>query len=72
VAKIEIDWVGDEISRGKVIEQNDENAVIGAKVKLFKMHAKDYKPPEAGVTPVTPVQSESGSNSNASTKPRRG
>jgi len=49
VAKIEIDWVGDEISRGKVIEQNDYNAVVGAKVKLFKMHAADYVPPSAGV-----------------------
>ncbi|MBO9668111.1 MAG: hypothetical protein J7501_15020 [Bdellovibrio sp.] len=51
VAKIEIDWVGDEISRGKVIEQNDYNAVVGAKVKLFKMHAADYVPPAAGVQP---------------------
>lgn len=51
VAKIEIDWVGDEISRGKVIEQNDYNAVIGAKVKLFKFHAADYVPPAAGVQP---------------------
>lgn len=49
VAKIEIDWVGDEISRGKVIQQSDYNAVVGAKVKLFKMHAPDYVPPSAGV-----------------------
>lgn len=70
VAKIEIDWVGDEISRGRVIEQNDENAVVGAKVKLYKMHAKDYQAPDAGVQPVkSGVQSESGS---VSTKPSRG
>lgn len=51
VAKIELDWVGDEISRGRVIEQADENAVIGAKVKLFKMNdgSLDQTP---GVTPV--------------------
>ncbi|MNK11949.1 Curli production assembly/transport component CsgG [compost metagenome] len=49
VAKIELDWVGDEISRGRVIEQNDHNAVIGAKVKLFKFHAPDYVAPDAGV-----------------------
>lgn len=49
VAKIEIDWVGDEISRGRIIEQNGYNAVIGAKVKLHKMHAADYVPPVAGV-----------------------
>ncbi|KYG68202.1 hypothetical protein AZI87_02800 [Bdellovibrio bacteriovorus] len=69
VAKIEIDWVGDEISRGRVIEQNDENAVIGAKVKLFKFHAADYKPADPGVTPVTPVNPNPGSG--ASTKPGR-
>lgn len=73
VAKIQIDWVGDEISRGRVVQQTDENAVIGAKVKLYKMHADDYKAPDAGVTPVTPVQSESGSNSGQnSSKPSRG
>lgn len=49
VAKIELDWVGDEISRGKIIEQNAYNPVIGAKVKLFKLHAADYVPPAAGV-----------------------
>lgn len=70
VAKIEIDWVGDEISRGRVIEQNDENAVIGAKVKLYKLHAKDYQAPDAG---VLPVNSEVPNNSNSvSTKPGRG
>ncbi|WP_374033829.1 hypothetical protein ACES2I_14400 [Bdellovibrio bacteriovorus] len=52
VAKIEIDWVGDEISRGRVIEQNANNAVIGAKVKLFQFHAADYKPQDPGVQPV--------------------
>lgn len=56
VAKIEIDWVGDEISRGRVIEQNDNNAVIGAKVKLFKFHAPDHKPQDPGVQPVNPGQ----------------
>ncbi|XGC80132.1 hypothetical protein ACES2L_12450 [Bdellovibrio bacteriovorus] len=55
VAKIEIDWVGDEISRGKVIEQNDENAVVGAKVKLFKFKDASYKPADPGVQPSTPV-----------------
>jgi hypothetical protein len=70
VAKIEIDWVGDEISRGKVVQQNDENAVIGAKVKLYKMHAKDYQAPDAGVQPTdSGTQTESNSNS---TKPSRG
>lgn len=69
VAKIVIDWVGDEISRGKVVEQTDENAVIGAKVKLYKLHAEDYQGSDAGVTPVTPVQTEAGSNSS---KPSRG
>jgi hypothetical protein len=49
VAKIEIDWVGDEISRGKIIEASDDNAVIGAKVKVFKFHAADYKPQDPGV-----------------------
>lgn len=38
VAKIELDWVGDQISRGRIIEQNEHNAVVGAKVKLFKYH----------------------------------
>lgn len=56
VAKIRVDWVGDEISRGRVIEQNDENAVIGAKVKLYKYHAADYTPIDPGVLlPVGPV-----------------
>ncbi|MFP5518461.1 MAG: hypothetical protein ACLGGX_01055 [Bdellovibrionia bacterium] len=36
VAKIRLDWVGDEISRGIIIEETDEAPVIGAKVKLFK------------------------------------
>lgn len=70
VAKIEIDWVGDEISRGKVIEQADENAVVGAKVKLFKLRPASYQAPDPGVTPVTPAQSETGSNSS-SNKPGR-
>ncbi len=61
VAKIEIDWVGDEISRGRVIEQNSNNAVVGAKVKLFQFHAADYKPQDPGVQPV-----DSGSGSASS------
>ncbi|UOF01174.1 hypothetical protein [Bdellovibrio reynosensis] len=56
VAKIEIDWVGDEISRGKVIEQNDENAVVGAKVKLFKFKDASYKPADPGVQPSNPSE----------------
>lgn len=59
VAKIEIDYVGDEISRGKVIEQNDYNAVIGAKVKLSAFHAANYVPPAAGVQPATGTTSSS-------------
>lgn len=38
VAVIQIESVGDEISIGKVISQTDENAVIGAKVKLKQLH----------------------------------
>lgn len=38
VAIIEVEAVGDEISVGKMVKQTDENAVIGAKVKLFKFH----------------------------------
>ncbi|MBK9323367.1 MAG: hypothetical protein IPM97_10560 [Bdellovibrionaceae bacterium] len=37
VATIEIDWVGDEVSRGKVVDQTDENPVLGAKVKILKL-----------------------------------
>ncbi len=37
VATIELDWVGDEVSRGKVIAQTDENPVLGAKVKILKL-----------------------------------
>ncbi|WP_246845111.1 hypothetical protein [Bdellovibrio sp. NC01] len=68
VAKIEIDSVGDEISRGRVIEQNDYNAVIGAKVKLFKFHAADYVPPAAGVQPTSSsvASTSSGSQTVAS------
>lgn len=40
VATIELDWVGDEVSRGKVIVQTDENPVLGAKVKLLKLAAE--------------------------------
>jgi len=39
VATIELDWVGDEVSRGKVITQTDENPVLGAKVKILKLAA---------------------------------
>jgi hypothetical protein len=38
IAIIEIASVGDEVSYGKFIQQKDENAVIGAKVKLLKFH----------------------------------
>lgn len=55
VAKIRIDWVGDEISRGYVIEQSDENAVIGAKVKLYKFHDPNYTPIDPGVLVPGPV-----------------
>lgn len=74
VAKIEIDWVGDEISRGRVVEQSDENAVIGAKVKLFKFHAPDFKPQDPGVQPVTPSNPSAPvtTNPGSSTKPGRG
>ncbi|WP_413290322.1 hypothetical protein [Bdellovibrio sp. HCB337] len=37
VATIELDWVGDEVSRGKVVTQTDENPVLGAKVKILKL-----------------------------------
>lgn len=37
VATIAIDWVGDEVSRGKVITQTDQNPVLGAKVKVLKL-----------------------------------
>lgn len=60
VAKIEIDWVGDEISRGRVIEQNDFNAVIGAKAKLYKFRAPDYRPQEPGVESQRPSSSSEG------------
>lgn len=73
VAKIEIDWVGDEISRGRVIEQNDNNAVIGGKVKLFKFRPDDYKAPEAGVEGSVPTQVESEVPQKANpAKPSRG
>lgn len=55
VAKIELDWVGDEISRGKVIEQNDNNAVIGAKVKLFKFRDPASQNPTPGVEGSAPA-----------------
>lgn len=38
IAKIEIVWVGDEISRGRIIERTEDSPVQGAKVKLFKFH----------------------------------
>jgi hypothetical protein len=38
VAKIEIEWVGDEISRGRVIEHTEDSPLQGSKVKLFKFH----------------------------------
>ncbi|MGZ3773198.1 MAG: hypothetical protein ACXVCY_02475 [Pseudobdellovibrionaceae bacterium] len=76
VAKIEIDWVGDEISRGRVIEQSDFNAVVGAKVKLFKFHDPNFKPQDPGVEPVTPANpgapSNPAANSPVSAKPGRG
>jgi hypothetical protein len=37
VATIELDWIGDEVSRGRVITQGDENPVLGAKVKILKL-----------------------------------
>lgn len=75
VAKIEIDYVGDEISRGKVIEQNDYNAVVGAKVKLLKFHAADYVAPAAGVQGVAnsaPVSASGGVVASNSNKPSGG
>ena len=71
VAKIEIDWVGDEISRGRVIEQNDNNAVIGAKVKLFKFRDPKSVGQTPGVEPVAGGTTGS-SSSGTSTKPGRG
>ncbi len=65
VAKIQIDWVGDEVSRGKVIADNYENAVIGAKVKLFKYHDPDFSPEEPGVQPVN-LGSEGSSGQSSS------
>lgn len=49
VAKIQIDWVGDEISRGKIVEQNSQNAVIGAKVKLYQYRPATYVETDPGV-----------------------
>lgn len=37
-AIIEIDRVGDEVSRGKVIWFGNENVKVGAKVKILKLH----------------------------------
>jgi hypothetical protein len=37
VATIQLDWVGDEVSRGKILTQSDENPVLGAKVKILKL-----------------------------------
>lgn len=53
VAKIELDWVGDEISRGRVIEQTDEAPVIGAKVKLFKFKPQGASQGPGSVQPPT-------------------
>lgn len=72
VAKIELDWVGDEISRGRVIEQNDNNAVIGAKVKLFKFHDPGYSGQGPGVGSVSGGASGSSEAPAASSKPGRG
>lgn len=73
VAKVEIDWVGDEISRARVIEQNDDKPEVGARVVLFKFHAKDYKGDEAGVEGSNSNSNESASGqTGASTKPGRG
>lgn len=54
VAKIELDWVGDQISRGRIIEQNEHNAVVGAKVKLFKFHDPNFVAANPGVQPTRP------------------
>lgn len=72
VAKIEIDFVGDEIARGKVIEQNDYNAVVGAKVKLSAFHAANYVPPAAGVQPTNPAPSTPPSSGSPASKPTGG
>jgi hypothetical protein len=47
VATIELDWIGDEVSRGKVINQTDENPVLGAKVKILKLAADPAAPKPA-------------------------
>lgn len=52
VARIKLDWVGDEISRGKIIEQNEEDAVIGSKVVISKLVDK----PENSTPGVNPPQ----------------
>lgn len=77
VAKIELDWVGDEISRGRVIEQSDERPEIGGRVILYKFHAKDYVPEAPGVGgSVSGSGSSSGGSASgqagASSKPGRG
>ncbi len=70
VAKIEIDYVGDEISRGRIVEQNDFNAVVGAKVKLSKFHDPTYAQPIAGVqsTGQSIAQSPAQSSAQVNTK----
>lgn len=73
VAKIQIDWVGTEISRGRVIEQSDNKPEIGARVVLYKFHAKDFKDEEPGVEGSNSAGSASSSGqTGASTKPGRG
>lgn len=69
VAKIELDWVGDEISRGRVIQQSDNNAVIGAKVKLFKFHDPNYSGSLPGVEGASDGEL---SEESSPTKPGRG
>jgi hypothetical protein len=51
VAVIELDWVGDEVSRGRVIQQTDENAVPGARVTLLKL-AEDIAAEAAAAKPT--------------------
>jgi hypothetical protein len=49
VSKIEIEWVGDEISRGRVIEHTEDSPLQGSKVKLFKFHDPKAEAQKPGV-----------------------